>query len=290
MATFRSAQANFGLSSVGSPTRTNVAGSVQVGESNTRVSIQDGKTYSMRAVLISAGDELHLALDSNDSYGSTAFVAGTAQVETATCAGTITGTGTATVTVTDGGFPSLLVTLNVPLLAGDTASVWAGKVRAAMNADPYIPDRYSVGGATDKITLTRLPDDEFSGNPIYPANDATLNIALANGTCTGITAAPTSADTTAGVATSGAYVVDASTDDWEGVGISLAPGWLLLKVTRGTVSWEADYESGKLSGDASSGTYGLRLFGNTGAADLPTAPVFTVETGPVEITVTVTGV
>ena len=32
------------------------------------------------------------------------------------------------------------------------------------------------------------------------ANDGTLNIAIANGTCAGLTAAPTSANTTAGVA------------------------------------------------------------------------------------------
>ena len=49
----------------------------------------------------------------------------------------------------------------------------------------------TVGGYGTVVELTALT---------AAANDATLNIAIANGTCAGLTAAPTSANTTAGVA------------------------------------------------------------------------------------------
>ena len=52
--------------------------------------------------------------------------------------------------------------------------------------------------------------------PVYPANDATLNISIDNGTCAGLTTAGTSADTTAGVASAGVYVSDLDGNDFEG--------------------------------------------------------------------------
>jgi hypothetical protein len=80
---------------------------------------------------------------------------------------------------------------------------------------------FTVGGSTTAISLTRLATDTVDDLSFYAANDATLNISLDNGTCTGITTAATSANTTAGVLTSGAKIYDAGVD-FEGVALSTA--------------------------------------------------------------------
>lgn len=124
----------------------------------------------------------------------TAFVKGVAQVETATAAGTASGDGNVTVTVTAAKLlqPSPYA-ISVGILSGDTAATWAGKVRDALAADATIAARFSVGGSGTAIVLTVLPD-------FIDANDAAMNIALANGSPSpGITAAATSTNTTAGV-------------------------------------------------------------------------------------------
>jgi hypothetical protein len=117
---------------------------------------------------------------------------GTPQVETATAVGTITLTGNAKVTVTSAiiaGSPRIIL---VAVTNADTASVWAGKVRTALSNDVEVSDAYIVSGAGASIVLTARHT---------APNDTTLNIALDNDTCTGITPAPTSANTTAGVYT-----------------------------------------------------------------------------------------
>jgi len=134
--------------------------------------------------------------------------AGTAQVETATAAGTITLSGDATVVVTGAGITGSPVTLSVAVLDTDTAATWAGKVRTALLANGPITALYTVGGSTTAISLTEI---------VPNGNDGTLNISLGNGTCTGITTAATSANATAGVApaitSTGADVRDAVNDD-----------------------------------------------------------------------------
>jgi hypothetical protein len=73
--------------------------------------------------------------------------------------------------------------------------------------------------------LTRKATSTYTVNgtsvPIRPATDATLNIAIANGTCTGITTAATSTGTTAGVATAGAYCPDLDGTDFEGESVGV---------------------------------------------------------------------
>jgi hypothetical protein len=115
---------------------------------------------------------------------------GTAQVETATAAGTITLAGNATVIVTSANLSGSPITLSVAVLLGDTPSVWAGKVRTALRSNAAINARFVVSGSTTAIILT---------DRIKAADDGTLNISLDNGTCTGITTAGTSANTTPGV-------------------------------------------------------------------------------------------
>ncbi len=117
--------------------------------------------------------------------------AGTSQVETATAAGTITAGGDALVTVTAADLPGSPLVLAVPVDTSDTAAQWAAKVRTALAANAAVVSKFTVSGATTAIILTHT---------LAAANDSTLNIATTNGTCTGITPAASSADTTAGVA------------------------------------------------------------------------------------------
>jgi hypothetical protein len=123
--------------------------------------------------------------------------AGTAQVETASVVGTIgaAGAGNATVIVTANGMTGSPKTKSVAVANNDTADQVAEKIRLALAADADIADEstgfFTVSGATNKVILTAKTN---------AANDATLNISIDNGTCTGLTAAPTSANTTAGVA------------------------------------------------------------------------------------------
>ena len=114
---------------------------------------------------------------------------GTKQVETATIVGTVTGDGDATVTITGAALVGSPVVLAVPVLNGDTATVTAGKIRTALNANSAITDWATVGGTGAAISLTRVA---------AAANDSTMNLAYTNGTCTGLTPGATSANTTEG--------------------------------------------------------------------------------------------
>jgi hypothetical protein len=97
---------------------------------------------------------------------------------TVVATGTVTGSGDATVTVTAAGLSGSPLSLNVAVAAGDTAAVWAGKVRQALIANASITDLFAVTGFGSSIQLEHI-------NP--QTNDATLVVALATGTATGIT-------------------------------------------------------------------------------------------------------
>lgn len=112
-----------------------------------------------------------------------------AQVETATAVGTITTTGDAEITVTSALFEADVV-VAVPVVENDNASAIALAIRTALAADEDITANFVVSGATDKVILTAI---------VPVANDATLNIAIADDTSAGITEAASSANTTAGV-------------------------------------------------------------------------------------------
>lgn len=113
------------------------------------------------------------------------------QVETATVAGTVTGNGNATVVITAPNMPNSPKTISVAVVNADTASQVATKIRTALNADTDVKNFFTIGGSGADITLT---------TKTARANDSTMNMSVDNGTCTGLTAAPTSANTTAGVA------------------------------------------------------------------------------------------
>lgn len=120
---------------------------------------------------------------------------GTKQVETATVAGAIgaAGVGNATVIITANGMTNSPKTITVDVANNDTAAQVAGKIRTALTADADVGHTstgfFVVSGATDKIILTAK---------VATTNDTTLNISVNNGTCSGLTAALTSANTTAG--------------------------------------------------------------------------------------------
>lgn len=113
----------------------------------------------------------------------------TQQVETATVLGTITGDGNAAVTVTAYGMTNSPKTINVAVTNGDSAATVGGLIRTALAFDSNVAAMFLVSGAGANVVLTKH---------LAAANDSTLNIAIANGTCTGLTAAPTSTNTTAG--------------------------------------------------------------------------------------------
>ena len=212
---------SYGLRSTATPTSTNVFNDVEIGVGQTQERFADADViYSLRAVMAGSASQLTINHESG-ACTKTSWVTGTAQVETATAVGTITASGNASVTITSSGMAGSPLTISVPVILGDTASAWAGKVRTALAANATIAARFTVGGTTTAISLTRLAAT-VGGLAIYSANDGTLNIALANGTCTGITAAPTSANTTAGVATSGVTLFDGDGKDFEGNALPFA--------------------------------------------------------------------
>lgn len=120
---------------------------------------------------------------------------GVAQVETAAVVGTIVNAGNAAVIVTSAGMTGSPKTVSVAVDALDTNAQVGGKIRTALIADA------AIGAvATGKFTITGANENIILTANAAAADDATLNVSIANGTCTGLTAAPTSTDTTAGVA------------------------------------------------------------------------------------------
>lgn len=117
---------------------------------------------------------------------------GTRQVETATGVGTVTGAGNVRVTLTASGMDGSPLAIDVPVTLGQTASQWMATVRGYFNTIPQVQMLFAVSGSGADMILTRRSP--------YAGNDSTLNIAIAQTTATGITAAPTSVNTTAGVA------------------------------------------------------------------------------------------
>lgn len=126
-----------------------------------------------------------------DGSGAPEEVNGTKQVETVTVAGTVTTAGNATLTVTAAGMTGSPKAISVAVSLNDSAAVVAQKVRETLALDSAVTALFDVSGVGIAVALTRK---------VAAANDATLNIAIANGTCAGLTAVPTSTDTTPGVA------------------------------------------------------------------------------------------
>lgn len=123
---------------------------------------------------------------------------GTKQIETATVIGAITSVagGNATVIVTGAYIDTSPITLSVAVVNLDTDALVAEKIRVALSRNAYISAQYATSGTGANVVIT---------DHTARANDTTLNINIDNGTCTGLTAAPTSANTLAGSGITNGY-------------------------------------------------------------------------------------
>lgn len=236
-------QAFYGLRASATPTGTNITNDVQVGIGNTVLPLTGADVaYSVGCLLADDTAEFDLDLADGDTTGTTAWTAGAAQVETATAVGTITLAGNATVVVTAAGMTGSPKTISVAVALNDTAAQWAAKVRTALAADTAVAALFDVSGTSASIILTRKPTKTYTigvtSVPLYAANDSTLNISLDNGTCTGITTAASSANTTAGVVTAGALLFNGDGKDFECVTLPTITSLLgvLVQNTTGSAS------------------------------------------------------
>jgi hypothetical protein len=237
------ARATIGLQAKATPTSTAVGGSVPIGANPTVVSFPDADViYAVRAFFAAGSPELDLATTTGSTTGSTAWVAGAAQVETATAAGTASASGNVTTTVTSAGMTGSPLAITTAILNGDTPTVWAGKVRTSLAANATIAARFTVSGTGTDIILTRLPSAVLASDNetvnLFLASDATLNIALAGPA--GVTTASTSANTVAGTVTSGVLIRDGDAKDFEGVTIPTCVPKAILLANGGTAALEID--------------------------------------------------
>jgi hypothetical protein len=231
-----SALTNNGTSFTASPASSLTTGRVTVGTSAAQQSFATADIgYAISARLTTSSTTAMLDVQTGVCTGSAAFVAGVAQVETATvvAAAGATSSGNCIVTVTGSTLTGSPLAVTIPLTtSANTATLVASALASGLNANAAIAAKYSVTSSGADIVLTVKAD--ANGN--YLANDGTLNIAIPSGL--GITAAPTSADTTAGVVSSGVQVLDGDGKDFEGVTLpSMARIYALeINVTSGSAS------------------------------------------------------
>ena len=231
-----SALTNNGTSFTASPASSLTTGRVTVGTSAAQQSFATADIgYAISARLTTSSTTATLDVQTGVCTGSAAFVAGVAQVETATviAAAGATSSGNCIVTVTGSTLTGSPLAVTIPLTtSANTAILVASALASGLNANAAIAAKYSVASSGADIVLTVKAD--ANGN--YLANDGTLNIAIPSGL--GITAASTSTDTTAGVASSGVQVLDGDGKDFEGVTLpSMARIYALeINVTSGSAS------------------------------------------------------
>lgn len=187
--------------------------------------------YSL-GMFISGGDTLAFDFETGAVTGT---VTGTSQVETATVTAVsgVTSNGTCNVVFTAAAVTGSPITVPVSLTtAQTTATLIAVEIRAALAANAAIAAEYTIGGTGATVTATRINKRR---------NDTTLNIAIPAGL--GITAATTSANTTAGVGESKAYRIDGTAwnqTDFEGKPLDTATK--LYSVLVKVISAEASAE------------------------------------------------
>ena len=225
--TANSARAYHGLQATAEPTSEGTAGTVTIGQGQTVTTLAAATEGIVLGIELDATYDVEIDLT---TLTATPTGTGANQVETATAAGTITAAGNATVIVTGDDIAGSPLTVSVAVANTDTAATWAGKVRTALDATDAITAEYTVGGSTTAITLTRI-DKRY--------NDATLNISLDNGTCTGITTALTSTSTTAGINPAKCWRIPGTgyaSDDFEGSQLASVGGYFgyQLRHTAGT--------------------------------------------------------
>jgi hypothetical protein len=283
-------RAVYGLSGVGTNTRTNVSGSATIGISQTSMSFPDANEgYSVRMIFADAADEATLNPYDGDTTGTDSFTAGAAQVEsvTITAAGGATSNGNLALVLTAAGLTGSPLTVNVPLTttAHTTAALIATACRETLAANTAVAAMFIIGGTSAAVTLTRKPSASFTVPDgtldLYHANDGTLELVVS--TALGVTGA-TSSNTTAGVASAGVKLYDNGVN-FEGKPITTMAkiNGVLIKCILGELEYG---DGGAYRGDIDGGC--VRVYGN--ASELPPASdiVFTATTKS-DITITVFG-
>ena len=226
------AQTITGSNCQGQATSSLVTGIVQIGASQTATQFTTADIgYAIGVEIVASGGSVAIDLQTGIATPSAAYVAGTAQVETATVVGTCTSNGTCSLTFTSAAVTGSPLTVVVPLTtASNTATLVAAALAAGLAANTAIAAVWTVTSSGAGIIATRKSD----ANGYKYANESGTNIAIPSGL--GITAAPTSANTTAGVVSSGVRVLDGDGKDFEGVTlVSMARLYSLeINVTSGT--------------------------------------------------------
>jgi hypothetical protein len=118
-------------------------------------------------------------------------VTGRKQITTQTVIGTVTSGGTMTLTVTAAGLTGSPLAISFDVDSGDIPSAVAAKAAAALAGNAAVSALFEVDNIGADFALTRL---------VEAANDATLNLAIANNTATGVTPDAVSAATQSGLA------------------------------------------------------------------------------------------
>ena len=242
-----STSATYGVRSTSPATSSGATGGVNLGQPETQISLPTANVAWTGQVLLVdlAGVDISAGIDINILAGTvtsfTAWVAGVAQIETATIvapAGCTTN-GTMTLVVTADGMTGS--PLNVPVVlttALNTATLVAGAARTALTANATIAARFTVSGTGGAIILTRQPlvYKMAGGDVSVHTPDSTLNIAIPGGL--GITVAAGSANTVSGIVTEGALHRDIDGKDWEGTTLpAIAAGKIgVLQVTSDATS------------------------------------------------------
>jgi len=231
-----SAQTSTGTNFIATPSSSMTTGRFTIGLAATAQSFATADIgYAISTRLTTSSTTATLNVETGVCTGSASFVAGVAQVETATvtAASGATSNGNCIVTVTGATLAGSPLSVTIPLTtASNTATLVAAALAAGLAANAAVAAKYTVTSSGANIVLTVKADAD--GN--YLANDSSLNIAIPSGL--GITAAPTSADTTAGAVSSGVQVLDGEGKDFEGVTLApLARIYALeINVTSGSAS------------------------------------------------------
>jgi len=230
------AQTITGSNCQGQATSALVSGIVQIGASQTAVQFPTADIgYAIGIEFVASGGTATIDLQSGVATGSAAYVAGTAQVETATvvAASGATSAGDCSLTFTSAAVTGSPLTVVVPLTtASNTATKVAAALAAGLAANTAIAAVWTVTSSAADIIMTRKSD----ANGYKYANESGTNLAIPSGL--GITAAPTSANTTAGVVSSGVRITDGDGKDFEGVTlVSMATMYgLEINVTSGSAT------------------------------------------------------
>lgn len=219
--TLTNPRANFGLNAKATPTKSGTTGTVTIGDANESVTLLAAqKAISFDAVIVGSTSDLVIDISDLDSTGSTSWVGGTAQIESATVGITTVTTGTMVVTLTSGVVAGSPLAINVPLVAAthNTAALVAQAIVDVLNATAAVSTYYTATRSTATVVLTRKITSTYTVNgasiTVKPADDSTLKLEWS--ALLGVNALAASTSTTAGVATSGAYCPDLDGTDFEG--------------------------------------------------------------------------